>query len=76
MIQYAAAFNLYFRLSSKRGSCHNDLNKSILFLKGITVCNLLKIVEPFIIAVKSTQGKIDDDNDFPDGYLPHYLRVE
>jgi hypothetical protein len=76
VIQYAAAFDLYFRLSSKRGSRHNDLNKSILFLKGITARNLLKIVEPLIIAVKSMQGKIDDDNDLPDGYLPHYLRVK
>jgi hypothetical protein len=75
VIQYAAAFDLYFRLSSKRGSRHNDLNRSILFLKGIMARNLLKIVEPLIIAVKST-GKIDDDGDLPDGYLPQYLRVK
>jgi hypothetical protein len=76
VIQHAAAVDLYFRLSSKRGSRHNDLNKSILFLKWITARNLLKIVEPLIIAVESTQGKIDDDGDLPDGYLPHYLRVK
>ncbi len=75
MIQYTAAFDLYFRLSSKQGSCHNDLNKSILFLKGIMACNLSKIVKPLIIAVESTQGTIIDDGDLPDGYLPHYLRV-
>jgi hypothetical protein len=76
MIQYAAAFDLYFRLSSKWGSCHNDLNKSILFLKGITARNLLKLVEPFIIAIESMQGTIDDDSDLPDEYLPHYLHVK
>jgi hypothetical protein len=76
VIQYAAAFDLYFRLSSKQGSRHNDLNRSILFLKEITARNLLKIVEPLIIAVESTQGQIDDDGDLPDGYLPQYLRVK
>jgi hypothetical protein len=76
VIQYAAAFNLYFRLSSKRGSRHNDLNRSILFLKGITARILLKIVEPLIIAVRSTQGKFDDNSDLPDGYLPQYLHVK
>ncbi len=76
VIQYAAAFDLYFRLSSKQGSRHNDLNKSILFLKGIMACNLLKIVEPLIFAVKSTQGKINDDSDLPDGYPLHYLPVK
>jgi hypothetical protein len=74
--QYAAAFDLYFRLSSKRGSRHNDLNKSILFLKGITARNLSKIVKPLIIAIESTQGTIDNDGGLPDGYLPHYLRVD
>jgi hypothetical protein len=73
VIQYVAAFNPYFRLSSKQGSCHNDLNKSILFLKGITARNLSKIVKPLIIAVKSMQGTIYDDGGLPDGYLPHYL---
>jgi hypothetical protein len=76
LIQYAAAFDLYFRLSSKRGSRHNDLNRSILFLKGIIARNLLKIIEPLRIAIKSTQGKIDDDGDLPDGYLSQYPRVE
>jgi hypothetical protein len=76
VIQYAAAFDLYFRLSSKQGSRHNDLNNSILFLKGITARNLLKIVELLIIVVESTQGKIKDNSDLPDGYLLHYLRVE
>ncbi len=75
MIQYAATFDLYFRLSSKWGSHHNDLNKSILFLKGITAPNLSKIVKPLIIAIESTQGTIDEDGGLPDGYLPHYLRV-
>jgi hypothetical protein len=76
VIQYVAAFDLYFRLSSKRGSHHNDLNKSILFLKGITARNLSKIVKTLIIAVKSMQGTINDNGGLPDGYLPHYLRVD
>ena len=52
MNQYAAAFDLYFRLSAKRGNTHSQFNKSILFLKGITTRNLMKIVEPLIIAIK------------------------
>ena len=57
VIQYAAAFDLYFRLSAKRGNTHSQFNKSILFLKGITARNLMKIVEPLIIAIKGI--KID-----------------
>ncbi len=76
MIKYAAAFDLYFRLSSKRGNCQRNFNKSILFLKGITAHNLSKIVEPLIIAVESTQNKLDDDGGYCDGYLPPYLRID
>jgi hypothetical protein len=76
VIQYAAAFNLYFRRSAKWGSCHNDFNKLILFLKGITACNLLKIVEPLIIAIKSTQGAIGDNDGHLIGQFPHYLCVD
>jgi hypothetical protein len=76
VIHYVAAFDLYFRLSAKRGSCYNDFNKSILFLKGITARNLLKIVKQLIIATKSTQGAIGDDGGHLIGHLPHYLRVD
>ncbi len=76
MIKYAAAFDLYFRLSSKRGDRQHDVNKSILFLKGITACNLSKIVEPLIIAVESMQNKLDDDGGYCNGYLPSYLRLD
>jgi hypothetical protein len=48
----------------------------ILFLKGIAARNLLKIVEPLIIAIKSTQGAIDDDGGHLIRHLPHYLRVD
>jgi hypothetical protein len=65
VIQYAAAFDLYFR-SAKRGNTHSQFNKSILFLKGITARNLMKIMEPLIIAIESMQG----DNDAGDGGLP------
>ncbi len=51
VIGYAAAFNLYFRLSSKRGNRQTDIKQLTLFLKGITACNLSRIVEPLIIAV-------------------------
>jgi len=77
VIQYAAAFDLYFRLSAKRGNTHSQFNKSILFLKGITACNLMKIVEPLIIAIESMQG--DDnvgDGGLPIGYLLYHLRVD
>jgi hypothetical protein len=67
VIQYAAAFDLYFRLCAKRGNTHSQFNKSILFLKGITSRHLMKIVEPLIIAIESTQG---DDDDGGDGGLP------
>jgi hypothetical protein len=53
VIRYEAAFNLYFRLSSKRGNQQQDVDKSILFVKGITARNLSRIVEPLIIAVES-----------------------
>ena len=76
MIRYAAAFNLYFWLTSKRGNRQTDVEQSILFLKGITARNLSRIVEPLIIAVKSTQSKINNDGGYCDGYLPHYLWID
>jgi hypothetical protein len=76
VIQYAAAFDLYFRLSSKRGNRQTDVKKSILFLKGITARNLSRIVEPLIIAIKCTQSKIDNDGGYCNGYLPHYLCID
>jgi hypothetical protein len=75
VIRYAAAFDLYFRLSSKRGNRQTDVEQSILFLKGITAHNLSRIVEPLIIVVKGTQSKIDDDGGYCDGYLTHYLPI-
>ncbi len=56
MIQYAAAFDLYFWHCTKRGRSHTQFNKLILFLKGITARHLMKIVEPLIIAIKGTVG--------------------
>jgi hypothetical protein len=44
MIRYAAAFDLYFRLSSKQGNRQTDVRQSILFLKGITARNLSRIM--------------------------------
>ncbi len=76
VIRYTAAFDLYFHLSSKRGNRQQDVNKSILFLKGITARNLSRILEPLIIAVESTQNKLDDDGSYSDGFLPPYLRVD
>ncbi len=76
VIQYAAAFDLYFRLSAKWGSCHNDFNKLILFLKGITARNLCKIVKPLIITIESTQSTINDEDGHLIGHLPHYLRID
>ncbi len=76
VIRYAAAFDVYFRLSSKRGNRQTDIEQSILFLKGITARNLSRIVEPLIIAVKSTQSKINDDGGYCNGYLPHYLWIK
>jgi hypothetical protein len=76
VIKYAAAFDLYFRLSSKRGNCQHGVNKSILFLKGITARNLSKIVEPLIITIESTQNKLDNDGGYCVGYLPPYLRID
>jgi hypothetical protein len=76
MIRYAVAFNLYFRLSSKRGNRQTDIEQSILFLKGITARNLSRIVEPLIIAVESTQNKINDNGGYYNGYLSHYLWID
>jgi hypothetical protein len=42
MMQYAVAFDLYFWLSTKRGGSHNQFNRWILFLKGITTRHLIK----------------------------------
>ncbi len=75
MIQYAAAFDLYFWLSAKCGGSHTQFNESILFLKGITARHLMKIVEPLIIAIKGTQSNLDDNSGLQIGYLPHHLRV-
>ncbi len=76
MIRYAAAFNLYFRLSSKWGNRQTDVKKSILFLNGITVRNLSWIVEPLIITVESTQSQINNNKGYCDGYLSHYLWID
>jgi hypothetical protein len=76
VIRYAAAFNLYFLLSSKRGNRQTDVKQSILFQKGITARNLSRIVEPLIITVKSTQSKINDNGGYCDGYLPHYHWID
>jgi hypothetical protein len=76
VIRYAAAFDLYFWLSSKQGNRQTDIKQLILFLKGITACNLSWIVEPLIIAVESTQSKIDDNGGYYNGYLPHYLWID
>jgi hypothetical protein len=76
VIQYAAAFDLYFRLIAKRGNTHSQFNKSILFLKGITALNLTKIVEPLIIAIECMQSDEDtSEGRFPIGYLPYHLCV-
>ncbi len=44
MMQYAAAFDLFFRLSAKNGGYHLTFHRSILFLKGITAPLLMKVV--------------------------------
>ena len=44
VIQHAAAFDLYFCLSAKRGENHNQFTWLILFLKGTTARNLMNIV--------------------------------
>jgi hypothetical protein len=75
MIHYSAAFGLYFWLSAKRGENHNQFTRSILFLKGITARNLMKIVEPLLIAIKGTQRNLDDIGGMQIGYLPHHLHV-
>ena len=77
VIQYAAAFDLNFLLSAKHGNTHSQFNKSILFLKGITARNLMKIVEPLIITNEGMQ--VDDntsDGGLPIGYLPYHLRID
>jgi len=77
VIQYATAFDLYFQLSAKRGNTHSQFNKLILSLKGITARNLMKIVEPLIIAFEGMQGKDDaGDGGLPIGYLPCHLCVD
>ncbi len=75
VIQYAAAFDLYFWLSAKRGNTHSQFNKLILFLKGITARNLMKIVEPLMIAIKSMQDNNGSNGGLPIGYLPSHLCV-
>jgi hypothetical protein len=77
VIQYTAAFDLYFRLSAKRRNTHSQFNKSILFLKGITARNLMTIVEPLIIAIESMQSNKDaSEGRLPIGYLPYHRRVD
>ncbi len=75
VIQYVAAFDLYFCLSTKCGENHNRFTRSILFLKGITARNLMKIVEPLLIAIKGTQRDLDDIGGAQIGCLPHHLHV-
>jgi hypothetical protein len=75
MIQYAAAFNLYFWLSTKCSGSHNQFNRSILFLKGIMAHHLTKIVEPLIITIKGMHYNLNDNGGQRIVYLPHHLRV-
>jgi hypothetical protein len=75
VIHYAAAFDLYFRLGAKRGENHDQFTRSILFLKGITAGNLMKIVEPLLIAIKGTQRDLDNIGGTQIGYLPHHLHA-
>jgi hypothetical protein len=75
VIQYAAAFDLYFCLSAKHGENHNQFTRLILFLEGITARNLMKIVEPLLIAIQGMQRDLDDIGGVQIGCLPHHLHV-
>ncbi len=75
VIHNAAAFDLYFWLSAKRGENHNQFTRSILFLKGITARNLMKIVEPLLIAIEGMQRNLDNIGGTQIGYLPHHLHI-
>ena len=75
VIHYAAAFDLYFWLSAKRDENHNQFTRLILFLKGITARNLMKIVEPLLIAIEGTQRDLNNIGGTQIGYLPHHLHV-
>jgi hypothetical protein len=75
VIQYAAAFDLYFCLSTKRSENHNQFTRSILFLKGITARNLMKIMEPPLISIEGRQCNLDDIGRAQIGCLPHHLHV-
>jgi hypothetical protein len=75
VIHYAAVFDLYFWLSAKRGENHNQFTRLILFLKGITARNLMKKVEPLLIAIKGTQHDLNNIGETQIGYLPHHLHV-
>jgi hypothetical protein len=75
VIHYAAVFDLYFQLSAKRGENHNQFTRLILFLKGITARNLMRIVEPLLIAIEGTQCNLNKIGGMQIGYLPHHLHV-
>jgi hypothetical protein len=75
VILYAAAFDLYFWLNAKRGENHNQFTRLILFLKGITARNLMKIVEPLLIAIEGMQRNLNDIGRTQIGYLPHHLHI-
>ncbi len=75
VVHYAAAFDLYFWLSAKRGENHNQFTRSIIFLKGITARNLMKLVEPLLIAIEGTQRDLNNIGGTQIGYLPHHLHV-
>jgi hypothetical protein len=75
VIHYAAVFDLYFWLSAKRGENHNQFTRLILFLKGITGRNLMKIVEPLLMAIEGTQRNLNNIGGTQIGYLPQHLHV-
>jgi hypothetical protein len=60
---------------TKRGENHNQFTRSILFLKGITARNLMKIVKPLLIAIKGMQRNLNDIGRVQIGCLPHHLHV-
>jgi hypothetical protein len=75
VIHYAAGFDLYFRLCTKRGNYHSQYHWSILLLQGITARHLMKVVGPLLIAAKSQQ--LDENKTtLWIGYLPPHLCVD
>lgn len=64
-IDFADAFDLYFRLCAKANLFYSDLTRSRLFLEGITDPSLKAIVDAFLVALDTEPPYLGKEGQLP-----------